>query len=143
LSALATLPVEAMLRISFIVYRGFPKTSVFGKATLDLDLDLEEKADFWPLFPKPFPKLTEFWEWLYSLPIVEERKAGLRKSGKAGTAGLPVVNRRSNGKRTEGIYSFPKRLFFFCVIKRQLCFLGKYLRNIPFRFSMLPFSQLW
>ncbi|MDR2375610.1 MAG: hypothetical protein LBD96_04130 [Treponema sp.] len=38
--------------------RGFPKTSVFGKATLDL----EEKADFWPLFPKLFPKLTEFWE---------------------------------------------------------------------------------
>jgi hypothetical protein len=36
---------------------GFPKTSVFGKATLDL----EEKADFWPLFPKPFPKLTGFW----------------------------------------------------------------------------------
>jgi hypothetical protein len=42
-------------------HRGFPKTSVFGKATLDL----EEKADFWPLFPKPFPKLTEFWEWLH------------------------------------------------------------------------------
>jgi hypothetical protein len=39
---------------------GFPKTSVFGKAILDS----EEKADFWPLFPKPFPKLTEFWEWL-------------------------------------------------------------------------------
>ncbi|MDR2374975.1 MAG: hypothetical protein LBD96_00900 [Treponema sp.] len=40
--------------------RGFPKTSAFGKATLDL----EEKADFWPLFPKLFPKLTEFWEQL-------------------------------------------------------------------------------
>jgi hypothetical protein len=40
------------------IMRGFPKTSVFGKATLDL----EEKADFWPLFPKLFPKLTEFWE---------------------------------------------------------------------------------
>jgi hypothetical protein len=35
-------------------YRGFPKTSVLGKATLDL----EEKADFWPLFPKPLP-ITE------------------------------------------------------------------------------------
>jgi DNA invertase Pin-like site-specific DNA recombinase len=32
---------------------------------------------------------------------------------------------------------------FFCVVKLQLCFLGKYLRSIPFRFSMLPFSQLW
>jgi hypothetical protein len=30
----------------------------------------------------------------------------------------------------------------FCVVKRQLCFLGKYLRNTPLRFSMLPFSQL-
>jgi hypothetical protein len=30
----------------------------------------------------------------------------------------------------------------FCVVNPQLCFLGKYLRNIPFRFSMLPFSQL-
>jgi hypothetical protein len=40
--------------------RGFPKTSVFGKATVDLG----EKADFRPLFPKPFPKLTGFWEWL-------------------------------------------------------------------------------
>jgi hypothetical protein len=39
-------------------YRGFPKTSVFGKATLDL----EGKVDFCPLFPKLFPKLTEFWE---------------------------------------------------------------------------------
>jgi hypothetical protein len=29
---------------------------------------------------------------------------------------------------------------FFCVVKRQLCFFGKYLRDIPFRFSMLPFS---
>jgi hypothetical protein len=38
--------------------RSFPKTSVFGKATLDL----LEKAGFRPLFRKPFPKLTEFWE---------------------------------------------------------------------------------
>ena len=44
-----------------VEYRGFPKTSVFGKATLDL----EEKAAFKPLFPKPFPKLTGFWERLY------------------------------------------------------------------------------
>jgi polar amino acid transport system substrate-binding protein len=39
---------------------GFPKTSAFGKASLDL----WEKVGFRPLFPKPFPKLTEFWEWL-------------------------------------------------------------------------------
>jgi hypothetical protein len=38
----------------------FPKTSVFGKATLDL----HEKAAFGLLFPKPFPKLTEFGDWL-------------------------------------------------------------------------------
>jgi hypothetical protein len=38
--------------------RGFPKTSVFGKATLDL----WEKAGSRPLFQKPFTKLTEFWE---------------------------------------------------------------------------------
>jgi hypothetical protein len=30
----------------------------------------------------------------------------------------------------------------FCSVKLQLCFLGKYLLTIPFRFSMLPFSQL-
>jgi hypothetical protein len=38
--------------------RGFPKTSVFGKSTLNL----REKAGFKSLFPKPFLKLTEFWE---------------------------------------------------------------------------------
>jgi hypothetical protein len=38
--------------------RGFPKTSVFGKASLDL----YEKAGLRPLFPELFPKLTEFWE---------------------------------------------------------------------------------
>jgi hypothetical protein len=37
-----------------------PQNSSFGEATLDL----EEKADFWLLFQKPFPKLTEFWVWL-------------------------------------------------------------------------------
>jgi hypothetical protein len=31
--------------------------SDFGTAALDL----AEKADFRPLFPKPVPKLTEFW----------------------------------------------------------------------------------
>jgi hypothetical protein len=30
----------------------------FGKSTLDL----WEKAGFKPLFPEPFPKLTEIWE---------------------------------------------------------------------------------
>jgi hypothetical protein len=43
--------------------RGFPKTSVFGKATLDL----WEKAGFRPLFQEPFTKLTEFWERLNRL----------------------------------------------------------------------------
>jgi hypothetical protein len=37
-----------------------PQNFRFGEATLDL----EEKVDFWPLFPKPFPKLTGFREWL-------------------------------------------------------------------------------
>jgi hypothetical protein len=40
--------------------RGFSKTSVFGKATLILI----EKAGFGPLFRKPIPKLTGFWDWL-------------------------------------------------------------------------------
>jgi hypothetical protein len=39
---------------------GFPKTSDFGKATLDL----WEKAGFRPLFQEHFTKLTEFWEML-------------------------------------------------------------------------------
>ena len=39
---------------------GFSKTSVFGKATLDL----VEKPVVRLVFPKPFPKLTEFWKWL-------------------------------------------------------------------------------
>jgi hypothetical protein len=29
------------------------------------NLRFRGKADFCPLFPKPFPKLTEFWEWLF------------------------------------------------------------------------------
>jgi hypothetical protein len=45
----------------------FPKTEIFGKATLDL----AEKADFWPLFPKPFPKPTGFCEWLYNMENFE------------------------------------------------------------------------
>ncbi|MDR2377122.1 MAG: hypothetical protein LBD96_11880, partial [Treponema sp.] len=52
--------VKRTKTVKILIIRGFPKTSVFGKATLDL----EEKADFWPLFPKLFPKLTEFWEQL-------------------------------------------------------------------------------
>jgi hypothetical protein len=40
--------------------RGFPKTSVFGKATLDLS----EKAGFRPLFQEHFRKPTGFWEML-------------------------------------------------------------------------------
>jgi hypothetical protein len=51
-------------------YRGFPKTSVFGKSTSDL----REKAGFKPLFPKPFLKLTEFWE---RLDIVRASVHGL------------------------------------------------------------------
>jgi hypothetical protein len=41
--------------------QGFPKTSAFGKTALNL----HEKADFRPLFRKPFLKLTEFLEGLY------------------------------------------------------------------------------
>jgi hypothetical protein len=44
-------------------FRGLPKTSVLGKATLDLT----EKAGFGPLSPWPFPKLTGFWERLFSV----------------------------------------------------------------------------
>ena len=43
-----------------VITRGFSKTSVFGKATLDLN----EKSGFRPIFQEPFPKLTEFWKWL-------------------------------------------------------------------------------
>jgi hypothetical protein len=43
-----------------MIYGGFPKTSVFGKVTLDL----WGKADFWPLFQEHFTKLTEFCEML-------------------------------------------------------------------------------
>jgi hypothetical protein len=38
----------------------FPKTSVFGKATLDLS----EKAGFRPFFQEHFRKPTGFWEML-------------------------------------------------------------------------------
>jgi hypothetical protein len=41
-----------------LIARGFSKTSVFGKSTLDLT----EKLSFWTVFPEPFPKLTEFWK---------------------------------------------------------------------------------
>jgi hypothetical protein len=42
----------------FPALRGFPKISGFGKAVLDLG----EKTGFGPFSPKPFPKLTKFWE---------------------------------------------------------------------------------
>jgi hypothetical protein len=50
------------------VPRGFSKTSVFGKSTLDL----LEKLSFWTAFPKQFPKLrtfgtTEFWKLLITV----------------------------------------------------------------------------
>ena len=48
------------IRIILKNKRGFSKTSVFGKATLDL----VEKPVVRLVFPKPFPKLTEFWKWL-------------------------------------------------------------------------------
>jgi hypothetical protein len=38
--------------------KGFSKTSVFGKSTLDL----KEKLAFWTAFPEHFLKLTEFWK---------------------------------------------------------------------------------
>jgi len=46
---------------------GFSKTSVFGKATLDL----MEKPVVRLVFPKPFPKLTEFWKWLKGLRLFQ------------------------------------------------------------------------
>ena len=45
--------------------RGFSKTSVFGKSTLDLT----EKLAILTVFLKPFPKLTEFWKWLITQTI--------------------------------------------------------------------------
>jgi hypothetical protein len=47
-----------LLSINIVYAGGFPKTSVSGKSSLDL----WEKADFKPVFPNPFSKLTEFWE---------------------------------------------------------------------------------
>jgi hypothetical protein len=41
--------------------------SDFGTASLDL----EEKAAQGPLFPKPVPKLTEFWNWLSNIKICQ------------------------------------------------------------------------
>ena len=46
-----------------VIIRGFSKTSVFGKATLDL----VEKPAFKTVFRKPFSKLTEFWKRLIVL----------------------------------------------------------------------------
>jgi hypothetical protein len=45
---------------------GFPKTSVFGKATLDFI----EKAGDRPLFQELFPKPTGFWEKLICLQLL-------------------------------------------------------------------------
>jgi hypothetical protein len=47
------IPVVPFVRVT----RGFPKTSVFGKASLKF----KEKTAFWLVFPEPLPKLTEFW----------------------------------------------------------------------------------
>jgi hypothetical protein len=61
-------PLKQAYRADFVCFekiRGFPKTSAFGKATLNL----YEKADFRPLFRKLFPKLTEFWEKLIIVEI--------------------------------------------------------------------------
>jgi hypothetical protein len=60
------LPGPNLKRTKLFVSRGFPKTSVFGKATLNL----EEKAAFKPLFPELFPKLTGFWEKLSMLAVL-------------------------------------------------------------------------
>jgi hypothetical protein len=38
------------------IHRGFPKISVFGKVTLDL----QEKAGLKPLFPEACPKTVRF-----------------------------------------------------------------------------------
>jgi hypothetical protein len=65
---------------------GFPKTSVFGKATLDF----EEKAAFKTLFPELFPKLTEFWKKLMGQVVLHDSEAdahGAYQDG--GRAGLP------------------------------------------------------
>ncbi|MDR2375334.1 MAG: hypothetical protein LBD96_02730, partial [Treponema sp.] len=40
------------------------KVKISLTSRLSPTINLEEKADFWPLFPKPFPNLTEFWECL-------------------------------------------------------------------------------
>jgi hypothetical protein len=48
--------------------RGCSKTSVFGTATLDLS----GKAGFRPLFRKPVPKPTEFWNRLKILIIISK-----------------------------------------------------------------------
>jgi hypothetical protein len=49
-----------------IYHEGFPKTSVFGKATLDL----WGKAGFRPLFQEHFLKPTGFWEMLHGKKIL-------------------------------------------------------------------------
>jgi hypothetical protein len=49
--------------------RGFPKTSAFGKATLDL----WEKAGFRPLFQDYCRKPTGFWEMLKHIEISVDR----------------------------------------------------------------------
>jgi hypothetical protein len=60
---------------NFLYNGGFPKTSVFWKATLDL----WEKAGFRPLFQEPFTKLTEFCERLNDLMITTKWHAGRKK----------------------------------------------------------------
>ena len=64
--ASSVLIVKLLQRNKKSVIRGFSKTSVFGKATLDLF----EKVGFRPLFQEQFPKLTEFWKLLINKIIL-------------------------------------------------------------------------
>jgi hypothetical protein len=57
------------------VNRGFPKTSVFGKATLDLG----GKAGARPIFPEHFLKPTGFWEMLNIMKLPTSGKYTWRK----------------------------------------------------------------
>jgi hypothetical protein len=69
--------------------KGFPKTSGFGKATLDL----WEKAGFRPLFQEPFTKLTEFWKRLPMLIVI-------LLAVLSGTADLAAQTSAGNGRET-------------------------------------------
>jgi len=58
--------------------RGFSKTSVFGKSTLDLT----EKPAIWAVFRKPLTKLTEFWKRLNQLNLNKNPGFVNRPTGK-------------------------------------------------------------